>query len=62
MNTILLHLNPYRDEKLLAKLPEDYLHSSATYYYTGEQNIYALINHMQLQDIDLTTQNLRRKN
>ncbi|MDE3143221.1 MAG: hypothetical protein KGL19_03640, partial [Bacteroidota bacterium] len=50
-----IHLNPCRYEKFLARLPEDYLHSSAKYYYTGEQGIYPVISYMELQDIDLTT-------
>jgi REP element-mobilizing transposase RayT len=50
-----IHLNPCRHEKFLAKLPEDYLHSSATYYYTGEQGIYPITSYMELQDIDLAT-------
>jgi len=48
-----IHLNPCRYEKIRAKLPEDYIHSSAKYYYTSEQGIYPVISYMELQDIDL---------
>jgi REP element-mobilizing transposase RayT len=48
-----MHLNPCRAG--LVKLPEDYAHSSATYYYTGEQGIYPVMTYMELQDIDLTS-------
>jgi hypothetical protein len=37
-----------------SELPEDYLHSSACYYYTGVQGVYPVITYMELQDIDLT--------
>jgi REP element-mobilizing transposase RayT len=47
-----MHLNPCKAG--LVKLPEDYLHSSAKYYYTGEQGIYPVMTYMELQDIDLT--------
>ncbi len=48
-----MHVNPCKAG--LAKLPEDYLHSSAKYYYTGKQGIYPVITYMELQDIDLTS-------
>ena len=47
-----IHINPCKSG--LVQLPEDYLHSSAKYYYTGEQGIYPVITYMELQDIDLT--------
>lgn len=47
-----IHLNPCKSG--LVKLPEAYLHSSAKYYYTGEQGVYPVITYMELQDIDLT--------
>ena len=50
-----IHLNPCKYEKILAKLPEDYLHSSAKYYYTGQKGIYPVITYMELQDIDLAS-------
>jgi REP element-mobilizing transposase RayT len=46
-----IHLNPCR--KQLAKLPENYVHSSAKYYFTGIQGRYPVITYMELQDIDL---------
>ncbi|MES2330610.1 MAG: hypothetical protein V4539_23705 [Bacteroidota bacterium] len=49
-----MHLNPCKAG--LAKLPEDYQHSSAKYYFTGEQGVYPVITYMELQDIDLTSQ------
>jgi len=48
-----IHNNPCKEG--LAKLPEDYKHSSAKYYYTGEQGVYPVITYMELQDIDLTS-------
>jgi hypothetical protein len=50
-----IHLNPCRYETILAQLPEDYLHSSAKYYYAGEQGIYPVTSYMELGDIDLAT-------
>lgn len=35
------------------RLPEDYVYSSASYYYTGIQGLYPVITYMDLQDIDL---------
>jgi REP element-mobilizing transposase RayT len=50
-----IHLNPCKSEPRLAILPEDYLHSSAKYYYTNTQGIYPVTSYMDLQDIDLET-------
>ena len=47
-----IHLNPCKAG--LAKIPEEYIHSSAKYYYTGEQGVYPVITYMELQDIDLS--------
>jgi len=33
--------------------PEQYVHSSTKYYFTGEQGIYAVTNFMELRHIDL---------
>lgn len=49
-----MHQNPCAGKYNLAATPEDYLHSSAKYYGTGEQGIYPVTNYMQLEDIDLT--------
>jgi REP element-mobilizing transposase RayT len=48
-----IHLNPYKAG--LVKLPEEYTHSSARYYFTGKQGAYPVINYMELQDIDLSS-------
>lgn len=47
-----IHQNPCKAG--IVSLPEDYVHSSAKYYYTGRQGIYPVITYMELQDIDLT--------
>ena len=47
-----IHLNPYKAR--LVELPEQYDHSSAKYYFTGEQGIYPVTSFMELRDIDLT--------
>ena len=46
-----IHLNPCKSS--IVKIPENYLHSSARYYYTGKQGIYSVVTYMELQDIDL---------
>ena len=38
----------------MVDLPDEYEHSSAKYYFTGEQGIYPVTNFMELRDIDLT--------
>lgn len=48
-----IHYNPCKGNKLV-DLPEQYEHSSAKYYFTGEQSIYPVTNFMELRDIDLT--------
>jgi len=47
-----IHMNPCKAG--MVKLPEEYVHSSAKYYYTGEQGIYPVITYIEFQDIDLT--------
>lgn len=47
-----IHKNPCQAG--LVRLPEEYKHSSARYYYTGTQGEYPVITYMELQDIDLT--------
>jgi hypothetical protein len=47
-----IHLNPCKAG--LANIPEDFMHSSARYYFTGVQGVYPVITFMELQDIDLT--------
>ena len=46
-----IHMNPCKAG--FASIPENYLHSSAAYYYTGLQGIYPVVTYMELQDIDL---------
>jgi REP element-mobilizing transposase RayT len=47
-----IHWNPCK--KNLVLQPEDYMHSSAKYYVTGEQGVYIVTGYMELQDVDLT--------
>jgi REP element-mobilizing transposase RayT len=47
-----IHMNPCKAG--MVQLPEQYPHSSATYYYTGVQGVYPVITYMELQDIDLS--------
>jgi REP element-mobilizing transposase RayT len=54
-----IHYNPCKEG--LAKLPEDYAHSSAKYYFTGKQGVYPVITYMELQDIDLTSSVIARE-
>ena len=49
-----IHMNPCRWSPPLVVQPEDYIHSSAKYYITGEQGMHEIYNYMLLQDIDLT--------
>ena len=48
-----IHWNPCKGNKLV-ELPEQYEHSSAKFYITGEQGIYHVTSYMELHDIDLT--------
>jgi hypothetical protein len=49
-----MHWNPYKGEKKLAELPEQYIHSPAKFYVTGEQGIYPVTSYTELEDIDPT--------
>ncbi len=49
-----IHNNPCRKSSLQCLSPEDYLHSSATYYVTGQSGIYPVTTYMELQDISLS--------
>ena len=49
-----IHDNPCRGEWNLAEQPEDYLHSSAKFYITGEQGGYQVTDIEVMEDIDLT--------
>ena len=52
-----IHENPCRGEWNLADQPQDYLHSSARYYVTGEHGVYEVMSYSELEDIDLTKSN-----
>jgi REP element-mobilizing transposase RayT len=49
-----IHDNPCKGVWNLAMNAIDYPHSSAKYYQTGEQGIYAITSYTYLEDIDLT--------
>ena len=50
-----IHWNPCTGKWMLADCPENYIHSSARFYDTGLQGIYAVENIMDLMDIDLSS-------
>ena len=49
-----IHENPCRGKWSLVKQPWDYVHSSAKFYFSGEEGVYPVINFMALKDIELT--------
>ena len=49
-----MHWNPCKGENKLVELPEQYIHSSAKFYITGEQGVYRVTSYTELEDIDLT--------
>ena len=49
-----IHSNPCSGKWDLAKHPEEYVHSSAQFYFSGEQGVYEVISYTKLEDIDLT--------
>ena len=49
-----IHWNPCSGKWNLAACPEDYMHSSAGFYYKGAQGIFAVDNIMKMMDIDLS--------
>jgi hypothetical protein len=49
-----MHWNPCKGENKIVELPEQYAHSSAKFYITGEQGIYHVTSYTELGDIDLT--------
>ena len=53
-NLTYMHWNPCKCAPQLAALPENYVHSSAKFYLTGEQGIYKVMNYTELEDVDLT--------
>jgi REP element-mobilizing transposase RayT len=49
-----IHENPCRGSWQLVKQSEDYIHSLAKFYATGEQGIYSVTSYTALEDVDLT--------
>jgi REP element-mobilizing transposase RayT len=49
-----IHMNPCKGKWKLVENPEDYIHSSAKFYATGEQGVYSVTNYAEVEDIDLT--------
>jgi REP element-mobilizing transposase RayT len=49
-----IHENPNKGEWKLVEDVSDYPHSSAKYYFTGEQGLYQVTSYMVLKDVDLT--------
>ena len=51
-----IHNNPCSGKWNLSDCPENYIYSSAGFYYTGVQGIFPVENIMELMDIDLSEQ------
>lgn len=49
-----MHNNPCTGKWQLAVSPEQYQHSSALFYITGDQGVYPVTSYSIIQDIDLT--------
>ncbi len=49
-----IHENPCKGIWDLAKQTEDYVHSSAKFYGTGQQGVYEVTSYRELEDVDLT--------
>ncbi len=49
-----MHDNPCKGKWNLSLAPIGYVHSSATYYITGVQGVYEVLNYCELADINLT--------
>jgi hypothetical protein len=49
-----MHNNPCTGVWNLALTPLDYIYSSALFYETGKQGIYAVTNYKELADINFT--------
>jgi hypothetical protein len=49
-----IHENPCRGKWDLVKQPCEYIHSSAKFYFSGDQGVYPVLNYGALKDIDLT--------
>jgi hypothetical protein len=48
-----IHKNPCSGKWQLADNPVNYIHSSARFYYTGEQGVYEVLNYRNLDDMNL---------
>ena len=48
-----IHANPCRGIWNLVNEEYEYKHSSAKFYLTGKQGVYAVTNYAELEDIDL---------
>ena len=51
-----MHGNPCQEHWKLVENPEEYTHSSARYYITGQQGYYPVTDYADLGDVDLTGQ------
>lgn len=49
-----IHNNPLQEHWKLAENPDDYIHSSASFYIHRNQGVYPVTNYGELEDIDLT--------
>jgi hypothetical protein len=49
-----MHENPCKGKWNLVASQVEYEHSSAKYYFTGEQGVYEVFNYCELADINLT--------
>jgi hypothetical protein len=54
-------LESFKYTPKLAELPEQYEHSSAKFYITGEQGAYPITSYVEQMDIDLTSRYECRK-
>ncbi|MBC8052101.1 MAG: transposase [Sphingobacteriaceae bacterium] len=49
-----IHENASKGEKRLVESPDDYEHSSARFYITGQKGVVEITSWLELQDVDLT--------
>lgn len=54
-----MHDNPCRGNWQLADTTIEYPHSSAKYYYTGEQGLYPVTGYLELQDMEDKTEKIK---
>lgn len=48
-----IHNNPCSGKWQLAENPASYVHSSASFYYTGQRDTYEILNYRELADMNL---------